>query len=298
MVHVSTNIVADGRIEINTQSTYQHRTGHLAIQVTGKAGARDVIVAVDTSGSMGGIRHQKIIQQIVTEISSQLSHQDQIAVLTYNTRCQTVVPLQSHTTFNLRADFWQTRSFSRPSNLGTALCDCFTHLSLTPASRKPVVILVTNGHPSQGITSHPGILKYIQARLVEQPRVSISAIGIGCDCNQKLLSSMTQLGSGQLKIVTPTTKVSELVECLMGHTVAPSYQKLLLSVNGSDKTIVNQSSIPIERLAHGVAQTWHVLFTPITGYEYQDTEPFITLQLDYTHPETYEWLTLQQEIIL
>lgn len=149
----------------------------------------DLVVMLDTSGSMEG---QKIrdARAAAAQLVRQLGPQDRLALVDFDSQARVVVPL-TYATDGAR-DLALARidaleaggSTHMPQALDVGLAQ------FTGATRATRAILISDGRPN-----HPGDLE-ARARSAARSEHPLTAVGIGMDYDEALMSRLADLGTG------------------------------------------------------------------------------------------------------
>ena len=179
--------------------------------------ARDVVLVLDTSGSMQG---QKIEQAKAAAryILEQLRPEDRFNVIDFSTGVRSFsrrlepasqVPEAVRYVEGLRA--------AGGTNIHRALLEALT-LAEDP-SRPFVVLFLTDGLPTEGVTDIDRIIQAVDEAAGKQAR--IFAFGVGYDVNTLLLDTITQRHGGVATYVLPEERIDEKVSALYAKINAP-----------------------------------------------------------------------------
>lgn len=160
------------------------------------AGATDIIVVLDRSGSMGEANKLPFAKAAIREIVARLNASDRFALVSFDNQAVVNAPLQS-VSDDQRDRVNQMIEAIGPgggTNLGDGLLKARELLNTTTANRGRKVILLSDGQANQGITA-PDQLAAI-ARQITTHEAVLSTIGMGLGFNETLMASLADHGMG------------------------------------------------------------------------------------------------------
>mmetsp|Transcript_13561 Transcript_13561/g.38593 ORF Transcript_13561/g.38593 Transcript_13561/m.38593 type:complete len:592 (-) Transcript_13561:665-2440(-) len=179
-------------------------------------------VVLDKSGSMGGDKI-KLLKKTTEYIVTQLSEEDRLGVVAYDSSVQEVLPTQYMTDDAKEVAIGRIKEIDAngSTNLSGGLLEGMSQLSsdagaaplaasdpnaLTSASGRQrvvrAVLLLTDGQANQGITDKRGIREAMEAVLDEsEERVRVFTFGYGSNHDGELLGSIAESGSGRYKFL-------------------------------------------------------------------------------------------------
>jgi Ca-activated chloride channel homolog len=195
--------------------------------------ARDVILVLDTSGSMQG---EKIDQarRALTYVLEHLNPQDRFNVITFSTGIVSYSDrLQPASNRGDAEQFVDKISAGGSTDINRALLEATADAD---PERPAVVIFLTDGLPTAGETDVPRILDNIGH--AARPNIRLFAFGVGDDVNTVLLDSLAEQHRGVSAYVRPGEKIDE--------TVSDFYSKIstpVLSDIGIDWDGINVSDV-------------------------------------------------------
>ena len=208
----------------------------------------DMIVVLDRSGSMEGgkIEHAR---RAVRELIDQLTARDRFALVAYSDQATLLIPLSGV----------ETRSKERWREIAAAVTvDGYTNLSggldlarqalehskiRNPASR---VILISDGLANRGDTSHEGLMA--RARHFKQTATNLTAIGVGLDFNEVLMSSLADTGLGNFYYVDDSEQLAEIFTQEFDASRTTIAQSLVIEIDAAPGVeVVDAGGYPITR---------------------------------------------------
>ncbi len=168
--------------------------------------AKDVMVVVDTSGSMSGEKLEQA-QEAVQFILDHLNPDDRFNILAFSTGLDFYAPtLRSASRAEDAGDFVRGLSALGGTNINDALLEALERL---PGERPEIIIFLTDGLPTVGIQDAGPIIANV--REAAGPTVRLFAFGVGYDVNTVLLDSISQENRGTSDYVRPGEDIAQAV---------------------------------------------------------------------------------------
>lgn len=200
---------------------------------------RDVILVLDTSGSMDG---EKIVQarDAARFILERLGPDDRFGIVAYATAVSVfdngLVPAS-------RADdgiaYVNARTAAGSTNISGALQ---TAMGLAEGDRPATVVFLTDGLPTTGLSDPAAILDV--TRNANPGRTQLFAFGVGFDVNTVLLDSLTREFVGTSHYVTPDERIDTEVSRLYERISAPVLTDVQIGFDGGDVSAVAPAALP------------------------------------------------------
>ena len=167
--------------------------------------AKELVLVLDTSGSMAGEKIEQA-KKALAFCLSQLNERDRFNLITFSTGVSTLSPgkLLDATKENVKKalDAVDTIEATGGTNIGDALAEAL-HNDFTSAGDKArLVVFMTDGMPSVGVTDMPSILKDAQ-KANESLHVRLFTFGVGTDVNTYLLDKLALEHEGASGYVAP-----------------------------------------------------------------------------------------------
>jgi Ca-activated chloride channel family protein len=191
-------------------------TVRVELKITGARGAdkhlprvpTDVVVVLDRSGSMDGSKISWA-RSAAQELIGLLNAEDRFALVTYSNRSAITIPMASATPENRRrwtADVGRI-SAGGSTNMADALddADAILDAARTPG-RAARVVLISDGLPTAGDTSMEGLVA--RARRAVRDEYVLSAVGVGDDFNEHLMTSLADAGTGNFYYLEHGTRLA------------------------------------------------------------------------------------------
>ncbi len=240
----------------------------------------DLVVVLDKSGSMSGEKIQ-YAHAAVRELISRLRDQDRFALVAFSHESQVQIPLEYATSERRRE--WLQRVNQIAAGGGT-----YMHPALAEAtriveaergqSRIPRIVMI-----SDGLTSGEPQDLYTQARRAIPGEFTISAVGIGSDFNETLMSALADHGTGNFYYLEDVSALSWVFNSefeTARETVATGVTVEIKPDSGIE--VVDAAGYPLERSAG------KVLFRPGTLYSGQERRVWVTLRVNGNATETVD----------
>jgi len=246
---------------------------------------KDVIVVLDSSGSMEGEKWEQA-RAAAQFVLDNLNPEDRFNLLVFNTGIAPYATKVQPVSQAQDAEQWlETLFASGDTNIDGALS---TALDMNDHEHPLIVLFLTDGLPTAGVTDLPTILGDVEARAAENVR--FFTFGVGDDVNTFLLDELSQRHHGASAYVRPGEKVNEAVSTLYSKVSAPLLTDLSLEIDGA---VVYDVYPPLDRLPDLFAGSQLI----VTG-RYRREADEVTLRLsgnlgDTTQTFTYADQTLR-----
>ena len=163
----------------------------------------DLAIVIDRSGSMSADGKLDSARRAAMALIDELRPSDRVALVTYSTNAHTDFHLSPATPGSLRALKGAVRRIEADggTNISAALQQARDLLQRhTDAARVRRVILLSDGHATAGFTQTDHL-----ARIATEARdegVSVTAIGLGVEFNESLMTRIAQSGNGNYYYVS------------------------------------------------------------------------------------------------
>ena len=184
---------------------------------------KDVIIVLDQSGSMGGEKWRQA-QSAATFVLNNLNPQDRFNAIVFSTG------------YRLYANSVQPKSEAPNAvkwiNGLEALGGTDINLALTTATqmsdpeRQTILLFLTDGLPSEGVTDARAILTNLEAQA--KPNLRLFAFGVGDDVDTFLLDSLSTKYGGTSVYVRPQENIEQKVSVLYNKITSPVLTDLKL----------------------------------------------------------------------
>ncbi len=190
--------------------------------------AKDVILVLDTSGSMQG---EKIIQarNAAKFVLNQLQPSDRFSVITFATGIISYAPGKLSPA-NERGDairFVENISASGSTNINRSLLEA---MAIADKTRPTIVIFLTDGLPTVDETNTERIIENVKRDTPSNVR--LFTFGVGDDVNTLLLDSLSERHRGASAYVRPGENIEETVSGFYAKVSTPVLSDLKIDFGG------------------------------------------------------------------
>ncbi len=190
--------------------------------------AKDVILVLDTSGSMSG---EKIIQArgAAKFVLEQLKSEDRFGVITFATGIVSYAPgkLSPASERGDAIRFVENIQASGSTNINRALLEA---LAVADKTRPTIVIFLTDGLPTVDETNTERILENVKNNAPSNVR--LFTFGVGDDVNTVLLDSLAERQRGASAYVRPGENIEETVSGFYAQVSTPVLSDLKIDFGG------------------------------------------------------------------
>lgn len=178
--------------------------------------AKDVILVLDTSGSMEG---EKIAQakDALEFIIGHLNPEDRFNIVAFSTGVRAYAREPQY--LSEAGDAWRFIDDLRAvggTNIDLALAEA---LAMADGERPQILIFLTDGLPTEGVTDTDRIIANVSRQAPENVR--IFAFGVGDDVNTFLLDTIAQDNRGASSYVRPYESIEEEVSTFYSKVSMP-----------------------------------------------------------------------------
>ncbi len=193
-----------------------------------KVVAKDVILVLDTSGSMSG---EKIVQarNALKFVLNQLQPDDRFNVITFATGLVSYAPGKL-VPASERGDairFVDKIQASGSTNINRALLEA---LAAADQERPTIVIFLTDGQPTVDETNTERILENVKQNA--RRNVRLFTFGVGDDVNTLLLDSLSERQRGASAYVRPGEDIEETISSFYAKVSTPVLSDLQIDFGG------------------------------------------------------------------
>ncbi len=193
---------------------------------------KDVVLVVDTSGSMSG---EKIKQakEALKFIINRLNPDDRFALLQFNTDVSffggELLPANAEKK-RLALDYVDILQAQGSTNIEAAMKEGFAQLKNHDATRPAYVIFLTDGEPTVGITDTEGLVKV--ADQANTYNAKLFSFGVGYDLNAVLLGKLSDHNHGATTFVEPNENLELAMTSFYKKIEAPVLTDATLDFTG------------------------------------------------------------------
>ncbi|HID88509.1 MAG TPA: VWA domain-containing protein, partial [Anaerolineae bacterium] len=176
------------------------------VETGGRVQPKDVLLVLDTSGSMEGEKLQQA-KEALAYVLEHLNEEDRFNVIAFSTGLQTYGAGLRPASEAGEAIGWVRRL---PAVGGTDINRALLEaLAQVDPERPTVLIFLTDGQPTEGVTEIDQILANIRA--AAGPNVRLFPFGVGDDVNTLLLDALANEHRGAPGYVRPYERIDEEV---------------------------------------------------------------------------------------
>jgi Ca-activated chloride channel homolog len=195
--------------------------------------AKDIVMVADTSGSMNGERMTQN-KQALKYLVNALAPEDRFSIVQFNTDVDSFKPtLLPATPENkkLALAYIDDLEARGGTNIGDALKTGATMLDTAAdaGTRPGYLILMTDGEPTVGETSIPGLLKTINAKR----DIRVFDFGVGYDINTKLLNKIAEEHHGTAHYVEPEESIETSLSNFYQKIKSPMLTDVKIEYDGA-----------------------------------------------------------------
>ena len=191
--------------------------------------ARDVVLVLDTSGSMEGEKIEQA-RAAAAYVLERLGDDDRFAVVSFARTVRVFGDgLEASSRAGAAIDYVEGLNAAGGTNIADSLATAF---DLIPGDRPSTVIFVTDGLPTVGV-QHPGAILDI-ADSAAPERAQLFAFGVGYDVDTVLLDALARRFVGTSHYVTPEERIDTEVGRLFERVSTPVLTDVEIEINGGD----------------------------------------------------------------
>jgi Ca-activated chloride channel family protein len=178
--------------------------------------AKDVICVLDTSGSMEGDKIEQA-KEALEFILDHLNPEDRFNIVAFSTGVRTYErELQPALDADQAWRFIDDLRAVGGTDIDRALAEA---LAMADGERPQIVIFLTDGLPTEGVTEADRIIANVQRQISDNVR--IFAFGVGDDVNTFLLDTIAQDNRGASSYVRPRESIDEEVSGFFAKVSMP-----------------------------------------------------------------------------
>jgi Ca-activated chloride channel family protein len=178
--------------------------------------AKDVMLVLDTSGSMEGEKLDQA-KKALRFVLEHLNPDDRFNILAFNTTIRTYAEtLQSAGQAGEADDFVDGLAANGGTNINEALLEA---LRLLPSERPELVIFLTDGQPTVGVQDAGAIIENVSDDVSHSTRLFV--FGVGDDVNTILLDTLAQENRGVSQYVRPSEDIATAVSSFYEKVSTP-----------------------------------------------------------------------------
>ncbi len=176
---------------------------------------RDVILILDTSGSMEGEKLAQAKEALIF-VLKHLNREDRFNVIAFSTGLRQYATRLRPASEATEAIRWVERLEAvGGTDINRALLEAFAQIGKRPT----VLIFLTDGLPTEGVTDVETIIANVQAAAPENVR--LFPFGVGDDVNTVLLDALAQNHGGATSYVRPGEAIDEEISAFYAKISTP-----------------------------------------------------------------------------
>jgi len=197
---------------------------------TGKTVPKDIVFVFDTSGSMSGKKIEQARKALLFCLNG-LNPEDRFNLIPFSTEAR---PFRENLVKagrnEIEAALKHVRAFTAKG--GTNLNDALVKgLGVDSGKERPfIVVLMTDGLPTVGVTNEKEILK--QVKDANRAKARIFTFGVGYDVNTHLLDGLTEAHRGVSEYVAPEESLELKVSSFYTKIASPVMTNLVVNITG------------------------------------------------------------------
>ncbi len=204
----------------------------------GEVVAKDVILVLDTSGSMEGEKMAQA-QAAATYVIEHLNPEDRFALVSFSTGISLYEPeLRPADAPGEYAQYINSLSAVGGTNISGALLEAANLVDERPAT----ILFLTDGLATEGITDTPLLLETVAQAMPANARVF--AFGVGDDVDTTLLDTLAAEQRGATTYVRPGQAVDEAVSAFYAKVGSPVLTDIQLDLGGIRADQVYPAQLP------------------------------------------------------
>ncbi|MEA2594713.1 MAG: Ca-activated chloride channel [Thermomicrobiales bacterium] len=189
--------------------------------------AKDVIVVLDTSGSMEGEKIEQA-RAAVTYVLEHLNSEDRFNIVEFSTGVRIYASGLQPASAAPDAVGWVSRlQATGGTDINRALLE---GMAMAQPERPTYVLFLTDGLPTEGEVEIPAILANV--RQGAPANVRLFAFGVGDDVDTVLLDTLVQEHHGSSAYVRPGERLDEAVSTFYARVSTPLLTDVTLQVDG------------------------------------------------------------------
>jgi Ca-activated chloride channel family protein len=201
--------------------------------------AKDVIVVLDTSGSMEGEKIEQA-REALLYVLEHLNPEDRFTIVEFSTGAREFSnELLSPSETEEAAEWVQRLEATGGTDINLALLES---LAMAETERPTMVLFLTDGLPTEGEVEIPRIIENVADAAPENVR--LFAFGVGDDVDAILLDTLSSEHQGRTTYVRPGEALNEAVSSFYSGITAPVLADVELDIEGGDVAEIYPSPLP------------------------------------------------------
>ncbi len=215
---------------------YGDRPGYFMILLSpsvdrdeGRVQPKDVVFVLDTSGSMAGEKMEQA-REALRYCLNRLGERDRFGIVAFSSDVDAFRDELSTTAVRGDARYFVDQLEARGgTNIHDALLES---VSLLRGSDRGMIVFLTDGLPSTGVTDEGAIRKAVAA--ANEAGVSIFSFGVGYDVNTRLLDGLSRESDAFADYISPEENIEERVGAFYDKVRYPVLTDLSFDLDGAD----------------------------------------------------------------
>lgn len=209
------------------------------IEAADETVAKDVVVIIDTSGSMEGEKIEQARTALVS-VLEQLNPNDRFAVISFSTGVRPYADGLTPASERSDAIAWAKQLAAEGgTDINRALLEAFATVE---QDRPTMVIFLTDGLPTEGETDIPDIMENAEESAPDNVR--LFAFGVGDDVDTLLLDGLADAHRGRSTYVRPGEPLDEAVSAFYAGISAPVLSDLEIDWGGIRVEDISPDPLP------------------------------------------------------
>jgi Ca-activated chloride channel family protein len=201
--------------------------------------AKDVIVVLDTSGSMEGEKFAQA-QEALLYVLDHLNEEDRFNIVEFSTGVREYASgLEPASEADEAAEWVEDLVATGGTDINLAL---LTALDMVENERPTMLLFLTDGLPTEGEIDTGNILSNVEDAAEESVR--LFAFGVGDDVDAILLDSLSSEHHGRTTYVRPGEALNEAVSSFYSGITAPVLADVVVDVDGVEVTEIYPAPLP------------------------------------------------------
>ncbi len=211
--------------------------------------ATDMMIILDRSGSMGGAKKMNFAKVAIHNILARLNNRDRFALVSFSNDGIThspfvVVNAQDRQNLGRIVDHIRANG---GTNMGDGLQAALRLASANSSERVKKVLLLSDGMANQGVTSPQGLSQIVTQ--ITQTGTVVSAIGMGLDFNETLLTTLADYGMGHYSYLEDLSGLGKVLEKDLSDTRTIFANGSTLDIDlGKGVNVIDAGGYPVTKI--------------------------------------------------
>ncbi len=200
---------------------------------------QDIVFVLDTSGSMAGEKMEQA-RDALRHCLERLREEDRFGIVAFSSDVDAFRDGLSPTTAREEARYYVDRLEARGgTNINEALLKA---VDLLKDSRRGMIIFLTDGLPSTGVTEEGAIRNNIQR--ANERHLRLFSFGVGYDVNTRLLDGLSREASAFAAYISPDENIERRVSHFYEQVRHPVLTDLRFSLEGIEAHAFAPGNLP------------------------------------------------------